>query len=103
MEISYILLAFSFSTVISSDTNNFSDDITISIEDEYAIPLPCYEFCDPDNREKRSSAPIRSRILDVMKRTPTLRINPAERDIFDIVRDKYELPKGKFNSVQVGN
>ncbi|XP_028043358.1 glucose dehydrogenase [FAD, quinone]-like [Bombyx mandarina] len=72
------------------------DDVTVSIDDEeYAVPMPCREFCDNGVREKRiANSPVKSKILDVMMKTPQLHLDPAEPDVLSFLRDKYELPKG---------
>lgn len=98
MNKSYFLVLFLYNIIVID--SNYSDKGTISIEEyQYANPLPCNEFCEVNTRAKRSSTPIRSKILEVMKKTPTLHVNPPERSIFDFISDKYELPKGKFNSI----
>lgn len=85
-------------TVLNYSESLYNEDPYLSIEEEeYAVPVPCKEYCSPNVRETRQAhSHITSRIIDVMKLTPTLHINPAEPDIFSLLRDKYELPKGKF-------
>lgn len=73
-------------------------DAYVSIdEEEYARPIKCRGFCEESgNREKRSSSPVKSRIIDTMLSTEMLPLRPDEPDLFAFLRDQYELPKGKY-------
>lgn len=84
------------SAVLSYSDSSYDEEAYVSIEEkDYAVPIPCKEFCGVNKRDKRlTNTPIRSRIVEAMKMTRSLHINPAEPDIFSLFRDKYELPKG---------
>lgn len=97
MDIIYIFLIVFLrnSAALSYSDSAHDEEAFVSVENDYAVPILCKDFCRENNREKRfTNTPMKSRIIDVMKMTPTLHINPAEPDIFSFLRDKYELPKG---------
>ncbi|XP_063628488.1 glucose dehydrogenase [FAD, quinone]-like [Cydia splendana] len=88
----HIILLYAF---LITSTN--SDDIEETLfNEDYAVPKPCDEpYCY--SREKRVAdypERIRSRVVEAMLNTSMFPLNPAEPDIFGILRDQYELPKG---------
>lgn len=73
------------------------DDTYITTDEEYATPVNCKDFCSENVRDKRvTDPPVRSKIVDVMMRTPSLQMNPNEPDVFGFLRDRYDLPKGMY-------
>ncbi|XP_047999282.1 glucose dehydrogenase [FAD, quinone]-like [Leguminivora glycinivorella] len=72
-----------------------SDDIEDTLfNEDYAVPRPCEECYTREKRVADYPERVRSRIVEAMLNTSMLPLNPEEPDIFGVLRDQYELPKG---------
>ncbi|KAJ0173018.1 hypothetical protein K1T71_011194 [Dendrolimus kikuchii] len=86
----FFMIIFTINILVYGD----DDETFVSIDEEYATPVNCKQFCGENVREKRvTGTTVRSKILDAMMRTSTIYMNPNEPDIFGFLRDRYDLPK----------
>lgn len=65
---------------------------------EYAVPIQCDQYCTEEPREKRQYSPGRSRVIEAMLNAPTLNLSTNQPDFLYILRDRYELPEGRYNN-----
>lgn len=94
-------------SVFSNHSQLDDDEATVEVEaSSYAYPRQCEEFCESETatenetaRKKKSldGSPIarNSLVVDAMLKTPMLQIHQTDPDILSILRDRYDLPKGK--------
>ncbi|CAG9559039.1 unnamed protein product [Danaus chrysippus] len=63
----------------------------IFLSNNYSEPKPCLNYCD--DHFPQTGYPLKSRILDVMLKTPMYQFEKPTPNIFASFKDNYELPK----------
>lgn len=77
-----------------------NDEVYVRVDEEYqeyAVPIQCGQYCT-ETRQKRQYSPGRSRVIEAMLKAPTLNLSSNQPDLFYVLRDNYELPKGRYKN-----
>lgn len=95
-----IILLLLYLHILISISSSYEEEATVAVdENDYAEPTIRGSSCGEYNREQRgklNGTPWKSRIVDAMMSTKMLTLKPDAPDILSFLRDKYELPKGKY-------